>query len=119
MRVRTWLPGISIGTRGWLWCTFNISGIALFLFDSSRLWNDIQLPGAGDGIYWVIFIAPILLVCSVVNLFALAHVIRTRKNAPRVRAALWAVIACAWMIALFVDTKMQGEPCKSDVCLHG
>lgn len=35
----------------------------------------MDLPGAGDGLYWVVFVAPILGVSMLTNVVALVHVI--------------------------------------------
>ena len=65
----------AVSRRAWFWIAFNAFGMALYLLNSSRLWGVMDLPGAGDGLYWVVFVAPILGVSMLTNVVALVHVI--------------------------------------------
>ncbi len=108
---------VPVSKRAWFWIAFNLIAIAYFLFCSSRLWSDVNLPGPGDGFYWLIFIAPVLLLCLIINLVALAHIVTSRKRVLRLRSVVWTAIACLWIAAVVGDARM-GTPCDTNVCLH-
>jgi hypothetical protein len=114
--IRRSLP---VSDRAWAWIAFNLLGVTYFLACESRLWRDIDIPSVGDAFYWLLYILPALLLALIVNIVALGHLIASRRRALRLRAAIWASVACLWLMAVAIDAKMQGAPCQLDVCLHG
>ncbi|MDP9125954.1 MAG: hypothetical protein M3N82_15380 [Pseudomonadota bacterium] len=104
----------AVSTRAWFWVAFNAFGMALYFLNSSRLWGAMDFPGAGDGLYWVVFVAPILGVFMLTNVVALIHVVRPRRRHPGIRTAVFAIIAASWLATCMLSVAMIGEPCSSE-----
>ena len=90
-----------------MWLLANLCGIALYLCNSAVLWpepEDQGFPGGpGDGLYWLLLVAPILFLFLVANFAALLHIARTRSRAPRLRLLAWLFVAAIWFTAFIYD----------------
>ena len=97
-----------LSRRGWLWLALNACGIALYIRNAAALWPD-PMTGVGDGFYWIVMVAPVLLFFFLTNLAVLVHILRTRKRAGTVRAAAWVFVAAAWIAAGVYDDQGARE----------
>jgi hypothetical protein len=97
----------------------NLFGAALYLYDASSLWGDQGMPGPGDGLYWIIAVAPVLIVFGIVNLVTLVHLVRTRRRAPMPRFAAFAIVACVWISAVGLDGHQKASEICTGTCLTG
>jgi hypothetical protein len=97
----------------------NLLGAALYLHNASALWGNQGMPGPGDGFYWIMEVAPILIVFGISNLAALVHLVRTRRRAPLPRFAAFAVVGCIWISALGFDVHQMASETCTGTCLTG
>ena len=113
--------------RANIWIVANLVGVALFLITASALWpepQDVSSPtGPGEAFYWLLRVAPFLLVSILGNIFVLIHIIRTRQRAPLLRLSVWLFIVGIWLAAssysnhrsMHYITSQVSPPCTSRV----
>lgn len=83
------------------WTAINFVGMAAYLWAASILWvrpGEEGTPGGpGDAFYWLFVLVPILIGFAVINLVALASVLREALRSHR----LWPFVPWVIMIALW------------------
>ncbi|MDO8329511.1 MAG: hypothetical protein Q7T36_03485 [Fluviicoccus sp.] len=93
-----------LSNRAIIWAVANVSGIAIYLRNSVALWptpEDQGFPGGpGDGLYWLLCVAPFLFLFAIVNATALIHLIRTRRSSSMHRFFAWLLIVFVWFLTV-------------------
>ncbi len=113
--------------RAPLWIVLNLAGMLIYLWLASDLWTvpgEEGLPGGpGDAFYWVLMLAPILLIFLTVNLLALYAIIRKTRRTGRLSSlGVWVIVAGLWMITNGYDNHRSFRiicPANQDLLING
>lgn len=94
------------------WVLTNIIGMVLFTYFSSLIWapkGEISLPvGPGDPLIWVLWILPILIIFSIINIAWLVKVIvGLVKRRDLINLYFFIVIIFVWVILMIYDRSRQ------------
>lgn len=88
------MPGIG-------WISANLLGMALYLMAARPLQGDPAEPGPGDGLYFGVTILPILVVCLLLNTWALYQAVRPFRWKESGRAlAAWLSMGALWLLLM-------------------
>lgn len=94
------------------WIFANLTGVVMFLYFASATWAPIGQEatpsGPGDPLIWVLFVLPILIIFTIVNLvWAIMTAVHFRKY-RNLRPALYLIlIVLLWSGVLFFDRTRQ------------
>ena len=107
-----------LSRRSYIWLSANLCGMTFYLRNASAL-RGSGMPGPGDGFYWLVFVAPLLIAFLGANLLVAVHLFRTRLRDPRLRLALFAGVTCLWISAFAFDVHHVTDETCSGACLKG